>query len=343
MKLISARVAMGIFALLGLSACEEGFGTTSPPDAQSESQAETRIEIQEVERPDIFSANENGLWDGRPSLGGVWIAHPDVTAPESVLITNTANNRQIPGALFKRERNNPGPRIQVSSDAAAQLGMLAGQPVKLSVVVVRREEVVIEPAPLPASEETSDTEQSGAEEDGDAAVTEAAIAGAAVAEVAEKPKKPGFWERFKESLKNKPDPEEAETLETETAETASVPEVETAPLDPVAATAAAAISAAEEQQAAAAQPDPKPESGAEGALKNPFVQVGLFGVEANANAAAANLRQAGVVPTVKKITNSEGKTLWRVLIGPVATADDQAEILALVKKLGYRDAFLSPN
>ena len=36
-------------------------------------------EIRDVERPDIFSVTENALWDGRPSLGGVWVAHPDVT------------------------------------------------------------------------------------------------------------------------------------------------------------------------------------------------------------------------------------------------------------------------
>ena len=355
MKLTSARVAVGVVALFGVSACEEGFGTNPLAEAQSQSSQEPRVEIREVERPDIFSTSENALWDGRPSLGGAWVAHPDVTTPESVLITNKANDRTIPGALFRRERENPGPRIQVSSDAAAQLGMLAGQPVELSIVVVRREEVEIAPAPLPISEENSDDatseENTDSTDNSDSGAAEAAAAGVAAAEVANQPKKKGFWQKFKDSLKNEPKEEAVdETLEAETAETADVPDVETAPLDPVAATAAAAIAEAEAEDTKedakeeVAQPDPAPERSAPaGQLKNPFVQVGLFGVEANANAASANLRQAGVVPTVKQITNSEGKTLWRVLIGPVTSSDDQAEILALVKKLGYRDAFLSPN
>ena len=34
---------------------------------------------------------------------------------------------------------------------------------------------------------------------------------------------------------------------------------------------------------------------------------------------------------------------WRVVIGPVTTADDQAALLAQVKRLGYNDAFLTPE
>jgi cell division septation protein DedD len=44
------------------------------------------------------------------------------------------------GALFKRERDNPGPSLQISSDAAAALGLLAGQPAKINVTALRREE-----------------------------------------------------------------------------------------------------------------------------------------------------------------------------------------------------------
>src|SRR5690606_8155787 len=45
------------------------------------------------------------------------------------------------GALFRRERANPGPRFQVSSDAASALDMLAGAPAQLNVTALRREEV----------------------------------------------------------------------------------------------------------------------------------------------------------------------------------------------------------
>lgn len=57
------------------------------------------------------------------------------------------------GALFRRERENPGPIIQVSSDAAAALGMLAGAPSELNVTALRREtQPEEEPAAAPTAE-----------------------------------------------------------------------------------------------------------------------------------------------------------------------------------------------
>lgn len=114
-------------------------------EASSPSQTGKGTE-RDVEAPDVFEATEAGLWDGRPSLGGVWVAHPDVVEPERVIIRNTANNKSVVGALFRREREIPGPRLQISSDAAASLGMLAGSPSQLSVIALRRE-TVPEPAP----------------------------------------------------------------------------------------------------------------------------------------------------------------------------------------------------
>jgi hypothetical protein len=44
--------------------------------------------------------------------------------------------QSVRGALFRRERLMPGPSIQVSADAAAELGLLAGSPVKLDIVAI---------------------------------------------------------------------------------------------------------------------------------------------------------------------------------------------------------------
>lgn len=112
----------------------------------------TKLVERDVEAPEVFSASEAGLWDGRPSLGGVWAAHPAVGDPERVIIRNQSNGKFVIGALFRREREIPGPRIQVSSDAAEALGMIAGQPVELNVTALRREEVT-EELPAPAPEE----------------------------------------------------------------------------------------------------------------------------------------------------------------------------------------------
>lgn len=89
-----------------------------------------------VEAPDIFKVVDMALWDGRPTFGGIWVAHPDVIEPESVLIRNPVTGQSVRGALFRRERLMPGPSIQVSADAAAELGLLAGSPVKLDIVAI---------------------------------------------------------------------------------------------------------------------------------------------------------------------------------------------------------------
>ena len=345
--------AMTSLIFLALPSCEEGQGfpglQSKPADetAAAEGQAGQTV-LKDVDRPDIFNVTEEALWDGRPSLGGVWVAHPDVKEPERVIITNTANGETVPGALFRRERENPGPRIQVSSDAAAALSMLAGKPVELTVMAVRQEEVEIAPEPLPIAEEDIEAAPEEGEEAG--LVDDAAAAGATTA-AAGKPKRGGFWQRFRDGFRRKPANQIAAEADTAaiaaTVDDASSPEVETQSLDPVTTTAAAAIAEAEaddkpaprpqaETQTAAATPAPPK------ALKNPYVQIGLFSVEANANAAAPNLRQSGILPTIVEDT-SNGDPYWRVLIGPVSTADDQAAILAQVRQIGYTDAFLTPN
>lgn len=147
---------------LGLASCGDGaqpFGLPGGADDTAEGAPEaevtTRLVERDVEAPDVFSLTDQGLWDGRPSLGGVWVADASVTTPERVIIRNTQNGKFVIGALFRRERVSPGPRIQVSSDAAAALGVLAGQPVQLSVIALRREEVApaAEPAPATAAPE----------------------------------------------------------------------------------------------------------------------------------------------------------------------------------------------
>ena len=326
-----------------VTGCEEFENSLAGPGDGEEAATlgpdEPRVEVRDVDRPDVFSVTESGLWDGRPSLGGVWVAHPDVTDPERVKVTNTKTGKTIAGALFRRVRSIPGPRIQVSSDAAAELGMLAGQPAELRIIAVRQEEIIIEPQPLPLSDENvAEDEAAAASDEATSAEPqgESAEAELATEEAAETPRRRGFWGRFRDSLRNKPEEElEEESLEAEaTTESAAAPEVETAPLDPVASAAAAAIDEAERTE-----PQPAPTSSG---LKNPYIQVGLFSVEENASAAAASLRQAGIVPQVRG-QESGGKTFWRVFVGPMTSADDQAALLAQIKRLGYSDAFLAPN
>lgn len=240
----------------------------------------------DIEAPEVFQATEAGLWDGRPSLGGVWVAHPDVTEPERVIIRNEQNGKFVIGALFRRERETPGPRLQVSSDAAAAVGMLAGQPTNLNVVALRREEV-IEEAPAP----------------------EAAL--------------------------SEPD------LDTTQVPVPAAPDVAATALDPVVAGAAAAIETAS-LEAPAAAPKPAAPKPAAAKLAKPYVQIGIFSVEQNAKNTATAMRQDGMVPTVKK-QSSNGKTFWRVVVGPATNASEMDALLKKIKGTGFSDAYAVTN
>lgn len=156
-----ARLAQAVlvsavgFALAG---CEPGTGLfqgTSQSGATEDAATQTtdavpqaktvKLVDRDVEAPEVFQVTDQALWDGRPSLGGVWVASPDAVDPERVILRNTTNGKFVIGALFRRERDNPGPPLQISSDAAAALGLLAGQPASLQVTALRREEVAATP------------------------------------------------------------------------------------------------------------------------------------------------------------------------------------------------------
>ncbi|MCH2068598.1 MAG: SPOR domain-containing protein [Shimia sp.] len=283
------RTARAVLVLCGvaLAGCTDGedfnfLNKTPTTEAAAPVAGQTtKLVERDVEAPEVFSTSESGLWDGRPSLGGVWAAHPDVGDPERVIIRNQANGKFVIGALFRRERDIPGPRIQVSSDAAAALGMLAGAPVELNITALRREEVA-EEAPV--------------------------------------------------------DPEA-------TAEVAETAEVEEAPLEPIAA-ATAAIAAAEAKQAApapapAAQSEvaPKPTSSS---LSKPYVQIGIFSVQSNANGAAAQMKSAGL-PALTKKTTSGDKTFYRVLVGPASSKSELKSMTKKVHGIGFTDAYAVTN
>jgi rare lipoprotein A len=263
----------GALALLGCN------GPKLPSFLQSDNERETttgsttRLVERDVEAPEVFQMSEAGLWDGRPSLGGVWVAHPDVRDPERVIIRNTSNGRFVIGALFRRERDNPGPRFQVSSDAADALGLLAGQPVEINVTALRREEVPDAPAEALAEPE----------------------------------------------------------------------DIAAAPLDPIAA-AAAALDEAEGVAPATPAPAaaPVPAAQTTSTLAKPYIQIGIFSVEANASNTAQAMRGAGMIPVVKPGVSS-GKQFWRVIVGPAATSAERAELLRKIRDLGFNDAYFVTN
>lgn len=264
-------------ALVALAGCQdmmEGGGlfgaNADSAEAADDSSLQRRIG-RDVEAPEVFQIADKGLWDGRPSLGGVWVAHPDVTEPERVIIRNTTNSKFVIGALFRRERTNPGPAFQVSSDAADALGMLAGAPAPLNVTALRREEAA----------KAQPQESVGAVEPG--AIETSNLAA-------------------------------AENAEAEGGTTAEA-------LRPPAA-------ASQPQQGAAVA----------STLSRPYIQIGIFSVQQNAQDTATAMRHAGMTTSVHK-EDSRGKTFWRVVVGPAATESERAALLEKIKGAGFDDAY----
>lgn len=301
-------IGSSLLALAG-AGCMNGAGTQGDVagEATALSQRPARGEVVEndIEAPEVFRITDEGLWDGRPSLGGIWVAYPDVADPERVIIRNESNGKFVIGALFRRERENPGPKLQTSSDAAAALGMLAGAPVMLSVTALRREE--------PAAESAPKAEEPAPAAGGkDVAVSGDDAAPPPAATEAEPARAKRSWNPFRRRNAAPAAP--------------AAEEVSTEPLP--AAT-----------RAIADEPAGVPEARETGSkLDKPYVQIGIFSVEANADATAAALRENGLAARIYE-QQSSGKTFWRVVAGPSATRVDRAALLGKVKAMGFGDAY----
>lgn len=289
------QIGAVVLLSVGLAGCDENGEFAFPPVGDTlestpvVSGQTTELIERDVEAPEVFQVTEQGLWDGRPSLGGVWVAYPDVAEPERVIIRNQETGAFVIGALFRRERENPGPALQVSSDAAAALDMLAGAPATLNVTALRREAAAVPAEVLPTADFDTPAEISEAPLD-PIAGAEAALASIEAAEAA---------------------PSD------------DAPTPETAPAQPPAASAASSA--------------PLPPS-----LERPYIQIGIFSVEANANNTATAMRTAGLTAQVLR-QESQGSTFWRVIVGPAANAADRARQLELVKGRGFTDAYVVRN
>ena len=183
------QLGLGLAAFGLLMGCVEGAGSGQATSASGAVSPGSSRSASEVEAPDLFQVSDSALWDGRPSLGGIWVASPDVVDPQRVVMFNPANGKSVNGALFKRERDNPGPPLQVSSDAAEALGMLAGQPTALRVTALQKKEAapppaaepVTEPAPVVADAKATDAAATATTDAGTEAAETAALAAAALA------------------------------------------------------------------------------------------------------------------------------------------------------------------
>lgn len=70
-----------------------------------------------------------------------------------------------------------------------------------------------------------------------------------------------------------------------------------------------------------------------------YVQVGMFGVQSNAQATARKMKRLGLPVRIGKFERS-GKTLRMVLAGPFADDRTAAKALSVARRAGFGDAFL---
>lgn len=281
-----------ILAACLLTACDEqgdfvAMKAFEPKNTEVQNSANARSTAEttgdDIEAPDAFFASEAGLWDGRPSLGGVWVAHPDVNEPERVIIRNADNDTFVVGALFRRERNFPGPRLQISSDAAEALGMLAGAPADLTVTALRKQAVADVP---------------------DTAVG-TRLAPDAIAAT---------------SLEPVSDTDTAlHTSQTQAADTSPAEQIQPVAVDVPTLDAASAST-----------------------ISKPYVQIGIFSVEENADRTAEQMARGGIAPTLRTFER-DGTQYWRVLAGPAETETAHRQLLTKVKAEGYTDAYAVTN
>ncbi|KPQ08005.1 MAG: Sporulation related domain [Rhodobacteraceae bacterium HLUCCA12] len=345
---LRSALAMGLVLGLALSGC----GLTSTEDGSGASRAGGSLDMlgsdretieRDIEVPEVFSMEEEGLWDGRPSLGGVWVAHPEVENPERVLIRNTQTGESVIGALFRRERENPGPRFQISSEAANALGILPGAPTTIDVVALRLEEVATD---LTLDEGTDDDEpvDEASDEDGRDVPSDTAAAPAedqpesadetvAITEAddTEEPRR-GFLARL---FGSDPDPE-PDQAGAEISQTALAPVGD----DPAAPPARPSNSDTDE--ARAPQVDDAPADPGESALERPFVQIGIFSIEDNASNARNQMRDAGLGAEIRPGRTDE-RAFWRVVVGPAADSGERRQMLERVRALGFADAYAVTN
>ena len=346
--LTSKLVKIGLAAVISvaLAACEEGkspslfkgngdggglfsknkngtglLGGNNSTASKSNGDGSIKLVERDVESPEVFQVTEKSLWDGRPSLGGVWVAHPDNKQPERVIIRNETNGKFVIGALFKRERDNPGPKLQLSSEAAAALGVLAGAPTTLNVTALRRETVTVDDGGgSPVTPETVVTEvlkPTPTQE-----IETAILKSVAEAEAKTDKPKDGISKTV-EIVANKPAEKPAVKP---VSRPATLQKAAPKYADPVTPTPTAAITATKVVSS----------------LSLPYIQLGFFSVETNAKNTLKSLETRKIPgKLVKGITKD--KAFWRVLAGPAQTKVERDAYLKEIKKMGFNDAYLTKN
>jgi hypothetical protein len=91
-----------------------------------------------------------------------------------------------------------------------------------------------------------------------------------------------------------------------------------------------------------AEPNKSDSASIETKLSKPFIQVGIFGVENNANKTKDQMLQLDLPVNILDF-QIKGKLYWRVVAGPASSSDNRRSMLKTIKSAGFTDAYFISN
>ena len=91
-----------------------------------------------------------------------------------------------------------------------------------------------------------------------------------------------------------------------------------------------------------AEPKKSDSASIETKLSKPFIQVGIFGVENNANKTKDQMLQLDLPVNILDF-QIKGKPYWRVVAGPASSSDSRRSMLKTIKSAGFTDAYFISN
>ena len=77
-------------------------------------------------------------------------------------------------------------------------------------------------------------------------------------------------------------------------------------------------------------------------LTKPFIQVGIFGVQNNANKTKDQMLKLNMQANISNFQIKE-KPYWRVVVGPATSSDSRKNLLKTIKSAGFSDAYFVTN
>lgn len=318
--------------------------------------------------PADFEATGTARWDGRRTLQGVWVAHPQATKTRRVRIYNTVTGAAADGALFTGRAALSGPSVLVSSDAARLLGMTPGENTEVRIVALTlrtqagtdmatqvdqalgAKPTIAAAVPAPTGVPSAASSLAPAAAPPVARETEASAVLLA-APLPQSPATPVLAVTPPPGPGTAPDaiarragpaPAAAAAPEPQAARTPEAPvppsaRVAVAGDVPVAKSAAIGESNGRVLSASRVQPPVAHPPVAQPLIREPYVQAGLFAVPENATRLIHRLEAEGM-RALGKPARLAGRPATRVLAGPFATATERDAARRRIQAMGLRDA-----